>query len=144
MKLSVSTVERELYQGEITEVLLPAVDGEMAVLPGHAPFVVALGAGVIEIRSAGTEGVQHIAVTGGLADIQPETTTILAVGAEFADDLEEEAIVAARRQAQHAKTDARDSEEYATAAAALEKALAQEKALERRRRWRGGPPQSGR
>lgn len=137
MRLTIATAERELFQGEIAEVLLPAAEGELAVLPGHAPFVVALRAGVVEVRPK-DGAVEHVAITGGLADIRPQETAVLALGAEFADDLEEEMIVEARRQAEQAKIDARDSEEYATATAAWERALAQEKTVERRKRWRGG------
>lgn len=135
MILTVATAEREYYRGEIAEVLLPSVGGEIAVMPGHAPFVIALKAGVLEIREPAGER-HHLAITGGLVEIRPTAMAVLALSAAAADDLEETAIAAAKERAAQARQEAQGDEEYAVAAAALERALAQEKTLERRRRWR--------
>ena len=135
MILTVVTAEREYYRGEIAEVLLPSVEGEIAVMPGHAPFVIALKAGPIEIREPGGQR-HHLAITGGLVEIRPQEVAVLALSAAGADNLEETAIAEAKERAQQARQDAQGDEEYAVAAAALERALAQEKTLERRKRWR--------
>lgn len=135
MKLTLATAERSYFDGEIREVLLPTLEGEIAVLPGHAPFVVALKPGVLEVRPQ-TGDWHHFSLTGGMAEILPDKLSVLAIGVDVADDLDEQAIKEARERALHARANAQGDEEYALAMSALERAMAQEKTLERRKRWR--------
>jgi len=69
--------ERTLYSGQVEAVQLPGAEGDMTVLPGHAPVLTALKVGVITV----TEGVhagKRIYVQGGFADIGPAAVTVLA------------------------------------------------------------------
>lgn len=69
--------ERTLYSGQIEAVQLPGIEGEMTVLPGHAPVLTALKVGVIVINEAGHNG-KRVLVRGGFADIGPTSVTVIA------------------------------------------------------------------
>jgi F-type H+-transporting ATPase subunit epsilon len=69
--------EKLLLSRPVEMALLPAADGEMGVLPGHAPMVVALRGGVISVREGGVE-TESLFVPGGFAEITPTRVTVLA------------------------------------------------------------------
>ena len=56
---------------------IPAEEGEMGVLPGHSPMIVALRGGVIRVRENGAE-TEKLFIAGGFAEVSPERVTILA------------------------------------------------------------------
>ena len=69
--------ERTLYSGEVEAVQLPGSEGEMTVLPGHAPVLTSLKVGVITVTERSGSG-KRIYVQGGFADIGPKAVTVLA------------------------------------------------------------------
>ncbi|KQQ11941.1 ATP synthase F0F1 subunit epsilon [Methylobacterium sp. Leaf123] len=69
--------ERTLYSGEVEAVQLPGSEGEMTVLPGHAPVLTTLKVGVITVTETTGNG-KRIYVQGGFADIGPKSVTVLA------------------------------------------------------------------
>ncbi|MCP1547424.1 MULTISPECIES: F0F1 ATP synthase subunit epsilon [Methylorubrum] len=69
--------ERTLYSGEVEAVQLPGAEGEMTVLPGHAPVLTTLKVGVITVTETTGSG-KRIYVQGGFADIGPKSVTVLA------------------------------------------------------------------
>ena len=70
--------ERTLYSGEVEAVQIPGTEGDMTVLPGHAPVLTSLRVGVIVVNEQGTGQGKRIYVQGGFADIGPEAVTVLA------------------------------------------------------------------
>ncbi len=76
--------ERSLASVAATEVQIPATDGDMAAMPGHAPVITTLRPGVLRAISA--DGVKAYVVTGGFAEI---TATSISVLAEQAVPLDE-------------------------------------------------------
>ncbi|WP_198369814.1 ATP synthase F1 subunit epsilon [Roseomonas rosulenta] len=69
--------EKLLLSRPVEMALLPAADGQMGVLPGHAPMIVALRGGVISVREGGVE-TESLFVPGGFAEITPTRVTVLA------------------------------------------------------------------
>lgn len=69
--------EKLLLSRPVEMALLPAADGQMGVLPGHAPMIVALRGGVISVREGGAE-TEALFVPGGFAEITPMRVTVLA------------------------------------------------------------------
>lgn len=69
--------EKLLLSRPVEMALLPAADGEMGVLPGHAPMIVGLRGGVISVREGGAE-TEALFVPGGFAEITPTRVTVLA------------------------------------------------------------------
>lgn len=76
--------DRELFSGEVDQVIAPGVEGEFGVLPNHAPFMTVLQPGSLRILQGGT--VRKMFVNGGFADVTPQGLTVLA---EEAVDLAE-------------------------------------------------------
>lgn len=50
MRVTVISPERSLYEGEADAVVAPAFDGQVGILPRHAPFLTLLGTGVLVVR----------------------------------------------------------------------------------------------
>ena len=91
MALQVELVspERILYSGEADMVIARTVGGgDIAFLPGHAPFVGALEIATVTIRSAG--GDEVVAVHGGFAEVSNDTVTILSDVAELSSQIDVE------------------------------------------------------
>jgi F-type H+-transporting ATPase subunit epsilon len=67
MRVSVVSPERPLYDGDATAVVAPAYDGEVGILPRHAPFVTLLGKGDLVIRTV--SGPRRFGVEGGFLQV---------------------------------------------------------------------------
>lgn len=76
-ELELVSPEKLLLSRTVEMVIIPAVEGDMGVLGGHAPMIVALKGGVISVRENGQE-TERMFVRGGFANIGPSRVTILA------------------------------------------------------------------
>lgn len=76
-QLELVSPEKLLLSRQVEMVVIPAAEGEMGVLPGHAPMIVALRGGVIRVIEGGRD-VERLFVAGGFAEITPERVTVLA------------------------------------------------------------------
>ncbi|MEK9132249.1 MAG: ATP synthase F1 subunit epsilon [Patescibacteria group bacterium] len=136
------TPERVVFEDTIDEVIMPTVNGEIAVLPEHEPLVTLLKAGVLRIKKGATE--IPLAVSSGVIEIDGKKIVVLADSAERADELEEEKIEKAKEEAKHIMESKRgDSEGFAQANAALERELARLKVVRKYRRSHGHSPTGG-
>jgi len=85
--LQVVSPERMLVEEQVTEAQVPALNGFIGVLPGHAPLISQLMAGgVLTYQSEGKEKV--IAVYGGFVEVQPDRVRVLADAAEAREDID--------------------------------------------------------
>ncbi|MBC8171373.1 MAG: ATP synthase F1 subunit epsilon [Anaerolineae bacterium] len=91
--------ERKVFEElNATMVVIPATEGEMGVLPNHAPTLTTLGFGELVVRKGNAE--ERFAIYGGVVDVRPGKVTVLAELAESSFDLDMDAIEAARDRAQ--------------------------------------------
>ena len=100
MALQVELVspERILYSGEADMVIARTVGGgDIAFLPGHAPFVGALEIATVTLRTA--QGDELVAVHGGFVEVSNDTVTILSDVAELAKDIDVSRAQRAKEQA---------------------------------------------
>ena len=67
LKVSVSSPERMLFQGEATQVVAPAIDGFVGILQGHAPMMTLLGQGELRLDGAGANS--RFTVSGGFLQV---------------------------------------------------------------------------
>lgn len=111
-----------VYEGDVDIVVLPGTDGEMGILPHHAPLLTTLRYGVIKVRVNETEEV--FTVSGGVAEVQPTIVTVLAEAAEHIAEIDIERAEAARQRAEDALTKVRVDDD-------LDHLLALEAALRR-------------
>ncbi len=95
------SVEREVWSGEANEVIARTTEGEIGILPGHAPLLGQLAeGGTVRILQAGGELVA--AVSGGFLSVTDKGVTVLAEVAEMADDID---ATRARQAADRARAD---------------------------------------
>ena len=112
--------ERVLFSGDVDAVVLPATEGDMTVLAGHAPTMTALKTGFLVITSNPGNG-RRILVRGGFADINQNGLTVLAERALPAEELTQEILDKEILQAEMAY----DATNDPTAKHAAESAIAQ-------------------
>ena len=67
LKVSVISPEASLYEGDAESVVVPAYDGEVGILTGHAPMMTLLGKGNLRIDAAG--GARRFAIEGGFLQV---------------------------------------------------------------------------
>lgn len=83
------TPERIIYTNEVRMVVAPTIDGEIGILPLHAPLVSALKAGEIRVRY-GNDEVEWFAVSGGYVQVHMDKVIILADQAVIASQVDVE------------------------------------------------------
>jgi F-type H+-transporting ATPase subunit epsilon len=98
MQLEVATPERQLVREDITEVQLPAKNGYIGVLPGHAPLLSELGTGFLSYSAGGRK--RYLSVQGGFVEVLPDHVRVLANAAERAEEIDVERARADLRTAQ--------------------------------------------
>ncbi len=117
MQFDLVSPERSLSSGPATAVQIPATEGDMTAMPGHAPLITTLRPGILSVT--GPNGTEDYAVTGGFAEIGAEATTVLAERAvpRHPDNRAEiEAhLEAARKQAAEAASEDKDGAEKVVA-----------------------------
>ena len=70
--------EKVLLSEDVEHVVLPGVDGDLGVLPGHAPLVVTLRPGTISVIGSSGTATRRIFVKDGFAEFTPDTLNVLA------------------------------------------------------------------
>ncbi len=119
IRCEIVSQDRMVYEGDVDIVVLPGMDGEMGVLPHHAPLLTTLKFGLIKVRAKGDE--QVFTVAGGVAEIQPDIITVLADAAENVHEIDVARAEAARKRAEDALSNVRpeDVDAYLALEAAL-------------------------
>jgi len=141
--LEIITAERQVYGEEVDMVIAPGIDGQLGILPHHAPLMTVLQPGEITIRKGGSD--DYLAVTGGFLEVLGNRVSILADAAERSDEIDEERAQEAMRRAQERITGQPAEMELGRAVASMRRAQMRLD-LVRRRRPRAGmgqpPPAS--
>jgi F-type H+-transporting ATPase subunit epsilon len=134
IRCEIVSQDRTVYQGDVDMVVLPGADGEMGILPNHAPLLTTLRYGIIKVRRQGEE--DYYTVAGGVAEIQPEIITILANAAENVAEIDVARAEAARGRAQDILREGPppDTDEYLAMEAALRRSNLRLEAAKRYRR----------
>jgi len=134
IRCEIVSQDRLVYQGEADMVLLPGTDGEMGILPHHAPLLTTLKYGIIKVRAQGQETL--FTVAGGFAEIQPDLVTVLADAAENVEEIDIARAEAARQRAEEilAKGVPADTDAYLKMDAALRRSNLRLDAAKRYRR----------
>ena len=132
--LEIVTPERLAYSDMVDAVNLPGIEGELGVLPHHAPLVSMLGVGELRIRKGGTE--ESFAIVGGFLQVRPDKVVVMAETADMASEIDLDKAQEARRSAERLLEEAgpSDTADLAAARAALQQALLRIRVAERRHR----------
>jgi F-type H+-transporting ATPase subunit epsilon len=103
VQLRVVSVERALFEGEVDGqgrpfLLCESTEGELGILPRHAPLLTTLRPGRLVIRNGAEE--TELFVGGGFLEVLPDRVTVLADVAERVEEISEESAEEARQAAQ--------------------------------------------
>jgi F-type H+-transporting ATPase subunit epsilon len=98
IRCEIVSQDRMVFEGDVDIVVLPGSDGEMGILPQHAPLLSTLKMGVVKVRQGGEELI--FTVTGGVAEVQPQIVTVLADAAEHIDEIDIARAEAAKERAE--------------------------------------------
>lgn len=109
--------ERELFHGEVDQVVVPGSEGEFGVLPKHAPVMSTIRPGALRIFDDGGE--RRIFVNGGFADVTPDGLTVLAEDAVDLADVDAAGVEQELKDAREDVDAARDEDRKAAAQAKL-------------------------
>lgn len=134
LHLQIITPEKTVYDDEVDQVSLPTQNGEITILPHHVNLITSIEPGAIIFKKHSKE--THMAAGYGFAQVANNQVQLLVDLAAPDEDIDERTIEAAKREAEEAlaKKHELSEEEYALAAANLQKALVQLKIKRRHRR----------
>jgi F-type H+-transporting ATPase subunit epsilon len=134
IRLDIVTAERLVYSDDVDIVVAPGIEGELAILPSHAPLMTTLAPGELLLRKEGEE--TALAVSGGFLEVRPDRVTVLADSAERAEDIDAARAEEAKRRAEERLGRQLDETDLARAEAALRRSLIRLRVAEKRRRRR--------
>lgn len=119
--LEIVTPERVVVAEDVDEVVLPGIEGEFGVLPGHIPFLTALKVGELVYKTK--ESTEHLAVSWGYVEVTANSVKVLAETAEKATEIDLSRAATARNEAEKILTAGKEDPEYEKAKVTLEKSV---------------------
>ena len=139
LQLELVTAERVVLAEDADMVIAPAADGQVGILPHHAPLLTVLIPGELRVKRGAVE--QSLAVTGGFMEVLNGRVTILADAAERAEQIDLARAEEARRRAAEDLANRGAGADTAAAELALRRAMVRI-SVARRRRMRSQSPES--
>ena len=125
IELIVVTPQRQLLRETVVEVTLPGAEGQLGILPGHAPLITELGIGELSYRAKNASEATVVAVISGFAEVLGDRVTVLAETAERPEEIDltraEEAKKRAEQRLAAAASD--PNVDWGRAAIALQRSL---------------------
>jgi F-type H+-transporting ATPase subunit epsilon len=133
LRFELVSPERIVYSDDdVDMVLVPGADGELGILPNHAPLLTALGVGELRIRKGSEE--ECFAVHGGFMEVLANKVIVMADTAERADEIDLARAEAARERVERRYRERPDGLDMARLQAALRRSKVRLKVARRRRR----------
>lgn len=127
--LDVVSAEKRMFSGMVQKIQVTGSEGELGIFPGHAPLLTAIKPGMVRIvKEHGEE--EYIYLSGGILEVQPSATTVLADTAIRGQDLDEARALEAKRKAEEHINSSHGDVDYAQASAELAKAIAKLRVIE--------------
>ena len=139
MRLEIVTAERVVYSEDVSVLVAPGADGELGILPSHAPLLTTLEPGEIRVTKDGED--TYMVVSGGFLEVIGNRVTILADTAERADEIDLERAEAAMQRAQERIASRPADADLERALASMRRSSARLSVARRRRRRIPDPTQ---
>jgi F-type H+-transporting ATPase subunit epsilon len=136
IELIIVTPERQFLRESVVEVVMPGAEGELGVLPGHAPLMTELGIGELSYRGAGANPSGVLAIIQGFAEVLGDRVTILAETAERAAEIDLARAEAAKARAENHLASGDTNIDWDRAFIALQRAIIR---IQVARKYRGAP-----
>ena len=132
LKLDIVTAERVVYSEDVDMVIAPGIEGQLGILPHHAPLMTTLQAGELLVRKGGEE--LSVAITGGFLEVRPDRIIVLADAAERAEEIDAARAEEAKRRAEQRLRERVSGVDLTRVEASLRRALIRLEVVERRRK----------
>jgi F-type H+-transporting ATPase subunit epsilon len=132
VRVDIVTAERVVYSEDADMVLAPGSQGQLGILPHHAPLMATLEPGELLVRKGGEE--YSMAISGGFLEVRPDRVIVLADSAERAEEIDTSRAEAARERARERILHPAQGVDISRAEASLHRALTRIKVAEKRRR----------
>ena len=139
IQLIVVTPERQLLRESVVEVTVPGLEGQLGILPGHAPLMTELGIGELSYRTSASSQPIALAVVRGFAEVLPDRVTVLAETAERAEEIDLARAEEAKARAEKRLAAGDPNIDWDRANIALQRSLIR---LQIARKYRGIPVES--
>ena len=134
IRLEIITAERVVYAGDVDIVVAPGVEGQLGILPHHAPLMTMLQPGELMLRKDSEE--ESMFVSGGFLEVRGDRVVVLADVAERAEEIDIARAEAAKRRAEERITQYPAHVDHARAEAALLRSMMRLKVAEKSRKRR--------
>ena len=121
-----------IFSDDVSAVIAWGVEGQLGILPHHAPLMTILQPGDLMIRKDKEE--EYVVISGGFLEVRPDKVIILADACERADEIDIARAEEAKKRAQETMKAAPLTADAAMAEASLRRSLARLKVAEKRRR----------
>jgi len=135
MHVDIVSAEESIFSGTVEMVTAPADGGDVGIMPRHTPLLTRLRPGEVTVEKGGEK--QAFFVSGGVLEVQPHVTTVLADSAVRARDLDEAEAQKAKERAERAMADQKADLDYASAQSELAEAVAKLQTIQRLRQRTG-------
>jgi len=132
LRLDIVTAEQVVYSEDVDVVVAPGAEGQLGILPHHAPLMTMLQPGELLVKKGGEE--LSMAITGGFLEVRPDRVIVLADAAERAEDIDIARAEEAKRRAQQRLKEHAPEVDMARAEAALRRAITRLGVVQRRRK----------
>jgi len=140
MNLEIITAERSVFEGEVDMVIAPGLDGQLGILPRHAPLMTVLKPGELTVKKGGEEDM-YVAVSGGFMEVIGNRVSVLADACERSDEIDEARAEEAMQRAQERLAQRGSDIELERVLSSLHRAQVRVNLVRRRRpRGSGQPP----
>jgi F-type H+-transporting ATPase subunit epsilon len=138
-RLEIVTAERVVFSEDVDVVIAPGIEGQLGLLPHHAPLMTTLEPGELLVRKGKEEF--SLAITGGFVEVRPDRIIILADAAERVEEIDVARAEEAKRRAEERLKERAPEVDLLRAEAALRRSLMRlEVAARRKRRSKTQPP----
>ncbi|HHB92155.1 MAG TPA: F0F1 ATP synthase subunit epsilon [Thioploca sp.] len=131
--VNIVSAEAEIFSGLAEMIVAPAIEGEVGILPRHAQYITKLTEGVIRLKLSDNKE-ESFYISGGMLEVQPHKVTVLSDTALRAHDIDEEAALEVKMNAEKLLSDKQASFEFAKAQAELAEAMLQLRAIAKLRK----------
>jgi F-type H+-transporting ATPase subunit epsilon len=135
LKFEIVTAERIVYSDNVDIVIAPGIEGQLGILPSHAPLLTMLQPGELVVRKEGEETAMF--VSGGFLEVMQNRVTVLADVAERAEEIDIVRAEEAKHRAEEQLKVRPPEMDLAAAEAALRRSLVRLKIAERRKKKPG-------
>jgi F-type H+-transporting ATPase subunit epsilon len=129
IKLDIVTAERRTFSDDVSMVVVPGIDGQLGILPHHAPLMSMIQTGELIIKKDKEEF--YLFIDGGFVEIRPDRIIILADACEHCTEIDIERAETAKRRAEESLKSISADIDHFRAEAALRRSLMRLKVAER-------------